>query len=127
MGEREDKIFQFFMQSSTILGIIALLGVVFSIAVPEVKVEAILVVTGLFGAFHQYAKDTKDAVSLISWVLQPTTLRALVFSGSILVGFVMPEGSLDKIVKGAGLLLLLIEIFRDEITKRLVFSKELSE
>lgn len=123
MGEQENKIFEFFMQSSTILGIIAFIGIVFSITVPEARVEAILVVAGIFAAFHQYAKDTKDAVSLISWVLQPTTLRALVFSGSILVGFVMQEGSVDKIVKSAGLLLLLIEIFRDEITKRLVFLK----
>ena len=123
MGEQENKIISFLLQSSTVLGIIAFIGIVFSIAVPEAKIEAILVVTGIFAAFHQYTKDYKDAVSLVSWVLQPTTLRALVFSGSILVGFIMPEGSLDKIVKGSGLLLLLIEIFRDEITKMLVFSK----
>lgn len=125
MGEQENKIIAFLLQNSTILGFLAFVGIVWGVAFPEAKVAAILEVAAIFLALHQFAKDTDlTAFTLVNWIFQPTTLRALILSGSVILGRVMPELTIEKIVAGATALLGLLEMFRDEVTGKLIFAKK---
>ncbi len=123
MGEHENKIIAFLLQDSTILGIITVLAVFFKIVVPETSIEAILTLAAIGLALQQFLKDTPDATSIVSWFLQPTTLRAVVLSGSVLVKYTMTEVALSTIVEFAALLLGMVQIVSNEITRKLLFKE----
>ena len=117
------KILYYLGQTSTVLGIITFLSIVWKITVPETQVEAILEFIGFVMLFQQFLKDAPSATSIAKWFLQPTTLRGLILSGSIVINRIMPTLTLDRIVQGAGLLLAVIEMVTNEVTRKLVFSK----
>lgn len=123
MGEHENKIIAFLLQDSTILGIITVLAVIWNFVVPEASVEAILTLAAAGLALQQFLKDSPDATSIISWFLQPTTLRAIVLSGSVLVKYTMTEVQLSTIVEFAALLLGMIQIVSNELTRKLLFKE----
>ena len=124
MGDRENRIIEWLLQDSTILSIITAIGVIWGIIVPEAKIEAILVVAGIVFAFFQFMKDSPDAVGIVSWLLQPSTLKALVVSGCVLFNYILPEARLESIIAIGALFLSLIGILKDEFTRKLIFIKE---
>ncbi len=126
MGEHENKIIAFLLQDSTILGIITVLAVIWNFAVPEASVEAILTLAATGLALQQFLKDSTDAIdakSIVVWFFQPTTLRAIVLSGSVLVKYTMTEVQLSTIVEFAALLLGMIQIVSNELTRKLLFKE----
>ncbi len=118
------KILKYLGQTSTVLGIITAISIIWKITIPETQVEAILEFIGFVMLFQQFLKDAPSATSIGKWFLQPTTLRGIVFSGSIIINRAIPTLTLDRIVEGAGLLLAIIEMVTNEVTRKLVFQKD---
>lgn len=115
---------KFLGQTSTILGIVTVIGVIWKVKVPEVQLEAILEFAGVVLLFQQFLKDAPSATSIGKWFLQPTTLRAIVLSVSVIINRAIPQLTLDRILEGAAVFLGLIEIVTNELSRSLIFVKD---